>query len=372
MPLIKSKSKKAFSKNVETEMDAGKPQKQSLAIAFSMKKHAPKKKASGGTVSSGSKDMNYADGGAVSATTEKRPMPDMTYNDKTDVSENSNKKELYESNWTDRPDKKQSQGAGMKVTKIKHPKMVKSDNLQVRLRDEEDDLQESAGTNEGPQRQPPQADNEEDANKSGKSPEEQTAHSTGRKVMAKGGKVENSDYNDSDPNAATDSDMKDTPSEDEGIETAKHHNEEYQRQTSGNPDYSEPHSDDIDTAMYADGGEAEMAEEHHDSIAAAIMSRREQVKRQIDSGAHDEDLAAAYAEGGEVDLEHNAKEQPNEYPPINGDALDWDKDAEYLDSSQPTDSNETGDEREDETSDRHDMVNSIRKKMKAKWKLSET
>ena len=34
MPLIKSKSKKAISKNIKTEMEAGKPQKQSIAIAL--------------------------------------------------------------------------------------------------------------------------------------------------------------------------------------------------------------------------------------------------------------------------------------------------------------------------------------------------
>ena len=38
MPLIKSKSEKAFKKNVKAEMKAGKPQKQSLAIAYSVKR----------------------------------------------------------------------------------------------------------------------------------------------------------------------------------------------------------------------------------------------------------------------------------------------------------------------------------------------
>lgn len=36
MPLIKSKSKKAVSKNIETEMEAGKPQKQAVAIALNV------------------------------------------------------------------------------------------------------------------------------------------------------------------------------------------------------------------------------------------------------------------------------------------------------------------------------------------------
>lgn len=34
MPLIKSKSKEAFKKNVSTEIKAGKPPKQAVAIAY--------------------------------------------------------------------------------------------------------------------------------------------------------------------------------------------------------------------------------------------------------------------------------------------------------------------------------------------------
>ena len=49
MPLIAGKSPKSFSKNVATEMNAGKPQKQSLAIAYAMKKRA-KKMAKGGAI----------------------------------------------------------------------------------------------------------------------------------------------------------------------------------------------------------------------------------------------------------------------------------------------------------------------------------
>ena len=43
MPLIKSTSKKAFSKNVSKEMAAGKPQKQAVAIAYAEKRAAAKK-----------------------------------------------------------------------------------------------------------------------------------------------------------------------------------------------------------------------------------------------------------------------------------------------------------------------------------------
>lgn len=377
-------------------------------------------KASGGTVESGSRDMNYADGGQVT-------------NASKMTSENASKKELYDSNWTDRPDKKQSQGAGMKTTRIKHSKMVASDKLQVRLRDEEDDLQNSAAPG-NPDKQPSKSMNEEDAMKMGSDPDMSKPHSGpksyakggevkdklgqpvrqhlinkvhasmkkagiesdyaspntvadharnigvnlkshevvhGSDTYAKGGKVESSDYDDTDPNASTDSDMHDTPSEDEGDETAKHHNEEYQRQTSSNPDDSMPHSDDIDTYMYADGGDVpqpEADEEEHDSIAAAVMARRERLHAAIDSGAADLNQAARMAEGGEADLEMNAKEQPNEYPPHNGEALDWDKDAEYLDMYQPEDSNEQG---HDIESDSHDMIDSIRRKIRAKKQLSE-
>ena len=44
MPLIKSTSKQAFSKNVKAEMASGKPQKQAVAIAYSEKRAAGKKK----------------------------------------------------------------------------------------------------------------------------------------------------------------------------------------------------------------------------------------------------------------------------------------------------------------------------------------
>lgn len=44
MPLKKSTSKKAFKANVKAEMAAGKPAKQSVAIAFAEKRAAAKKK----------------------------------------------------------------------------------------------------------------------------------------------------------------------------------------------------------------------------------------------------------------------------------------------------------------------------------------
>lgn len=48
MPLIKSKSDKAFKSNIKAEIAAGKPPKQAVAIAYSVKRAA--KKARGGDV----------------------------------------------------------------------------------------------------------------------------------------------------------------------------------------------------------------------------------------------------------------------------------------------------------------------------------
>ena len=48
MPLIKSKSKQAFKKNIATEVKAGKPVKQAVAIGYSVKRAAPAKKCGGG------------------------------------------------------------------------------------------------------------------------------------------------------------------------------------------------------------------------------------------------------------------------------------------------------------------------------------
>jgi len=43
MPLIKSTKKDAFKKNISTEVKAGKPIKQAVAIAYSEKREAEKK-----------------------------------------------------------------------------------------------------------------------------------------------------------------------------------------------------------------------------------------------------------------------------------------------------------------------------------------
>lgn len=45
--LVKGTSKKAFEKNIKTEIAAGKPPKQAVAIAYAVKRKAAPKKAKG-------------------------------------------------------------------------------------------------------------------------------------------------------------------------------------------------------------------------------------------------------------------------------------------------------------------------------------
>jgi hypothetical protein len=47
MPLVKSASKEAFRKNVKAEVKAGKPVKQSVAIAYAVKRAAAKTPSKG-------------------------------------------------------------------------------------------------------------------------------------------------------------------------------------------------------------------------------------------------------------------------------------------------------------------------------------
>lgn len=47
MPLVKSSSKAAFRSNVRAEIAAGKPQKQAVAIAYSVKREAASKSSGG-------------------------------------------------------------------------------------------------------------------------------------------------------------------------------------------------------------------------------------------------------------------------------------------------------------------------------------
>ena len=76
MPLIKSKSDKAFKHNIEAEIHAGKPQRQAVAIAYATKNAA--KKAGGGDVRPESYSPHSFDSDVdYYASLNKRPTPRM-------------------------------------------------------------------------------------------------------------------------------------------------------------------------------------------------------------------------------------------------------------------------------------------------------
>jgi hypothetical protein len=83
MPLIHGKSQKAFTHNLKAEMKAGKPQNQSLAIAYGIKKRAMQHKAHGGSC--------YAEGGPVHTRTGYQPHTSETHpshvNDEANLSQ---------------------------------------------------------------------------------------------------------------------------------------------------------------------------------------------------------------------------------------------------------------------------------------------
>lgn len=400
-------------------MEHGKPQKQALAIAYSVKRKS--KKAAGGSVESGSKDMNMAEGGSVSVPQQKRPMPENTYDDSKSVSRNSGNKPPKDDQWTDQPTVKQAQSNnGRMVKPIKRASMVPTNAFSTRLYDEEADLQSSASP--GPYgAQPPRHDDEEDAKKQGSDPDMAPEHSTGRKPYAKGGKVESKDYADGDRDHDDGLHLQasDSPSEDEGASHARSRNEEGPNRQGPSQKKEDPHSlhslmfeddqanEDHDMEMNpahgqhsADDSESQPDsprdndyyddDGHSDSIAAAIMAKRQRMHEAIDSGARDLDEAVKMAEGGEilsegrksrikshgsmdsddssqVDLSRNADEDANEEDQASFESLMKENysESEGLDQlDQPEDSNMKGDSEEEASHDRHDRVSAIRSKMK--------
>jgi len=376
------KSRKAFSKNVETEMDAGKPQKQSLAIAYSVKNRSPKRKkmadggaASSGTIGSHDSDSDYkskmddaskwekegkesevnhpslkqmwdnvfkAEGGEISASNEKRPMPDQEHDDAKMANKNKGMKPLTQDGWTDQPTVKEAQMDKKPRIQPTKPKIHTSGVFSVRDAKrfgEEEDLEKSDAP-AAYAAQPPAMDDEEDAAAKGPS-----TPSLKMKMMAEGGNISLEQSKKSNPGHASE-EMGSGPEEDEA---------EHPAGLEEDNDEMGPANQEFMADHFADGGpisdEDDM--EHASSIAAAIMMKR----------------AKKMADGGEVDLKENAMEQPNSYYHANEDEVLKENDDEDLWSmTDPMDSNEHGHELSDE--DAHDMVSRIRAKMAKKSPMS--
>lgn len=299
MPLIKSKAKKALKENIDNEMESGKDPKQSLAIALNMQKRSGKKK-------------KMAKGGYVkdSAATEPRPMPDELDNSQAMANRNSGKKAPSHG---DRVLQDISgQASKGKTIPLSQPKMVGSDHFQVKLRDQEKDQMSSFAPNNGPQKQPDPDYNEEGADRQGPS-----VPALKMPMMAEGGPVDHKAM-------------------------AQQHLDLYKKHR-----------------QMAEGGmidsneqpQPEQEIEEHDSLAAAIMSKRNK-----------------YAEGGQVRIEDNAEEIPNQYYGRNEEILKENYDEDIMGMEQPEDSNLIGNDREMNSENDHDsnIVNSIMSKMKRK------
>lgn len=104
------------------------------------------------------------------------------------------------------------------------------------------------------------------------------------------------------------------------------------------------------SGRFYDGGPVDSMEdqERPSTIAEAILRKRK------------------FAEGGQVDLEHNSEEHENMEDDLSYAALKKEQYDDRQISPQPEDSNEKGDSREDDSENKHDMISQIRSKMKAK------
>lgn len=283
-----------------------------LMIALEIrKKNAKKKMAKGGMVNE-------------SAKSEQRPMPDETDKDTSMVSRNSGNKAPKDDGVGSDVTVKQAQKPS--ITKLSQPKIVGSDAFSVRNRDQRDENNDQieASAPASDKEQPQQRYNEVDADKSGPELSDMQKQHNNQKAPY------NKAIEDQYAQDIADANMKKEQSYAQGG-MVKPDNRQPQ-----------PEADDME----------------HASIAAAIMSKR-----------------AKFAEGGMVnddmaDIMENGKEHPNAYYGHNKDILKENYMSDMEDVSQPMDSNEMNDPREDEESDKHDMVSSIRRKMNVKRQFS--
>lgn len=291
-----------------------------------------------------SKKKKMAKGGKVNETaaSEHRPSPEEKDKDSQEVAQNNSKKTLSQDKMLSRPDMVSQNKP--KIQPIKHPSMAQSPVFKVKLRDQEDHL-ESSEAPTSPKEQPPKADNEVGAKKSG--PSVPALH---MKKMAEGGEIN------------------------EAVSMHEAEKDHVQHPKGLESDNDQIGDKDAMLDHFADGGMAhdEIEDEKHSSIASAIMAKRDRMHAMIDSGALDEDHAAnAYAEGGEVDIESNAKEQPNRYDARNAAILKENYDSDMDKVHEPRDSAQYADIHEESEENKHDMIAKIRSKMNVKRQFSK-
>jgi len=319
MPLLKGRSKKDFSKNVATEMDAGKPQKQALAIAYSVKRRSPKKKMyKGGEVE-------------LSAASESRPMPEGEYADKHQ-DDRTVEKGQRGPNWQKNTDREQIGPSKSKKAEL----IADSGFLTDKMTTVDDAMDEDEMRMKGKSTDPKHIDADHDKD-------------IADARLAKGGEVEAQNFSD------------ETRADSENARTNREMDME--KESSTDPEHINAHhaEDDAD-AVFAEGGRVEEMEEsdadnggdpYDKSVVDAIRKRKKMM-----------------AEGGEVrddeaDVSRNADEDfnfedQNSFAALRKENYSEIPGLEQLD--QPMDSNMTMPSHEEMDVHDRSIVDAIRRK----------
>lgn len=398
MPLIKSTKKEAVGKNIEKEMEAGKPHKQSIAIALSVQRQAKKKKkmADGGFVQDVKADdksgQEYAakDGmgkknaeGQVKAPSGARPkrpsgpiptaqIKPMNINQGQIVAK-FNKDGEYNDNWRIKDQEENDEGKdNAKGQHFADGGEVQDEDENKKRKSQLDFSDEEGMTIEEKADKDEDADNMADggmvfeheremANKRGKLNADSDGGPSGRPIA---------DMDGSEEHQADDylNEMDDHDGEHNDLSIA-----DVIMQKMADGGIIEPNN--VEKGMKAireafepkpkpEASPAPVNKAYGGEIMKELYDDEDEDAGNIDSLA-DQIMRKKYADGGMVDLEEESEEQPNYYDELNELAAD---EPQYDDdqlSAQPLDSNEDGDEYDSrDESDEHDMVDKIRQRIK--------
>lgn len=311
MPLMKKSSKGAFEHNVKAEMDGGKPQDQSLAIAYEIKRKAKRKKMAAGGITANEEGEANADN---QYTSESMAMKRPTSGDINHPSFDREGRSTADNSWTP---EEMRMGKG--------PMSPRSNPSDVTAN------QEGMATADN-QRRRPMAHGGITANEEGRATADNAADDLDELMMfANGGEVVDGPAlaerinRIRDRRAMADGGMATADNADDGLDTDMMH----QESSGGSGSF-----DEDENRRMASGG----------SVADKIRRKR-------------------MAAGGQVSLEDNSREDLNNEDQMSYRAGLKEQYDDSQISSQPGDSNEHGD---DIDSDEYDHLAAIRRKMKLK------
>lgn len=425
MPLKPGKGKEAFSHNVKAEMNAGKPQDQALAIAYSVKRKAKKKMAEGGKISAEERERRKSMASAAAAEKFHKSLSPNPGGKSIGPNLDMDRHHRYGINHQDprRPEGQSSFGTKVReggdyMTTAKEDSQDRIESMKKASKPKLEGLAQGGRVNTQPKKYPKMAegslkirrmddiDDPEQAKL--RKDEADLMRSAAPSKMAEGGEVSfdresRPSIHDEGYDRREINDMGNRPTRGSGsgdmdsAESARlssHASREMgagpeaDREPGMSPireSYRRPAEDDYMSdheQMLAEGGIAEenpqdneMEDEHNSSIAAAIMARE---KRMAEGGeilkrSNSDDIHSHGSmdsdSSDQADLSRNADEDANEEDQASYDSLrkeTYSEDDGLRSLSQPDDSNETGDDREMERHDENDRVGAIMRKMSRK------